>query len=111
MFRTAPQTFDRKSFLETTGDVKTPVAFQVGQVKVLHSTLAEHRVIYYETGILPHQVSFLDDSKSSITVVVDGSELEKAGYTVESFKKAVELATTAEAVIAAVDSGEGEQDG
>ena len=94
MFKTVQKAFNRKSFLEGVGLRNTPIAFQVGRYKIRHETLAEHRVICYETGILPYQVSFTDEYKNCLMVIVDENQLKEAQYTSEEFEKAVELATT-----------------
>lgn len=73
--------FDRLYYLERMGMVDRELLIDIpGIVKVRKSTVAEHRVICYETGILPVEVKVKETNNECLVVEIDESDFYESSY-------------------------------
>ncbi len=83
---------DRKPFLEQLGLVPTisgPV--EIEGVIIDSTTLREHRIIAYSTGVLPSSVVWLDDNRSKLLLRVSRAELIREGLSESDLKLALDI--------------------
>lgn len=80
--------FDREPFLEQLDFSPPQHIFALGRIRVDRATLGEHRLIAYETGVLPNIVQY--DSEGILHMEINQSCLDLEDRTLDEFKAALE---------------------
>lgn len=106
VMNTATPGLERKPHLRKLGWIDQPQAVEVENVEVNPDTLGDHRLIAFETGVLPLRVRYGDDTKSTIDVYVKVSDLKREGYSTKEYKSRLNAVLIPRADVIVVNDSE-----